>query len=291
MKTLHKQIILGFSVILLGAFFWYFLHYVFYVGHLTAGCWVAGGILFLLWVIALNLAMLLIDDNKILYGSFLVALGTFIMFFNNEPFYYLAGLIVLFVVFVSAVNAIKREEEVQVKLNFWRIWQRGLPRLLTVLFILVALVYYFSPHPAQIAKRKIEIPRATFNTIIKPFESLIAERLPEGINDLDAEATQILTAKEIKELKDKYGIEIKNGDTLKDFIYQLVNYQLNSAPDPYKKFIPIGLAIALFLSLKIVSLIYVPLAILFSWLIMKILLALKFANIKTETKEVETVKL
>jgi len=291
MSTIQKQIILGFSVILLGAFFWYFLRYVLYVGHLTAGCWISGGILFLLWGISLCLAMLLIDDNKILYGSFLITLGTFVLFFNNEPFYYLAGLVVLFVIFVSAANAIKREEEVQVKLSFWRIWQRGLPRLLTVLFIVVALVYYFSPHPAQIAKRKIEIPRATFNMIIKPFESLIIERLPEGINDLDAEATKILTQKEIKELKDKYGIEIKPGETLQDFIYKLVNYQLNSAPDPYKKFIPIGLAIALFLSLKLVSFIYVPLMILFSWLIMKILLASKFANVKTETKEVETVKL
>src|SRR4030066_188439 len=131
MSTLQKQIILGFAVILLGASFWYLLHYVFYVGKLTTGCWIAGGTLFL----------------------------------------------------------------------FWRIWQRGLPRLLTALFIVVALVYFFSPHPAEIAKREITIPRETFNSVIKPFEKLITERLPEGVNDLDIEASKILTPKEIKELK------------------------------------------------------------------------------------------
>jgi len=291
MSTLQKQIILGFAVILLGACFWYFLHYVFYVGNLTAGCWIAGGILFLLWGIGLCLAMLLIDDNKVLYGSFLITLGLFGLFFNNEPFYYLAGLIILFAAFYSASVMTKREEEIQVNLNFWRIWQRGLPRLLTALFIVVALVYFFSPHPAEIAKREIIIPREIFNSVIKPFEKLIIERLPEGVNDLDIEASKILTPKEIKELKDKYNIELKEGETLKDFIYKLANYQLNVAPDPYKKFIPIGLAIALFLSLKIVSLIFVPLTILLSWLIMKILLALKFTRIEKETKEVETVKL
>jgi len=291
MSTIQKQIILGFAVILLGACFWYFLHYVFYVGNLTIGCWMAGGFLFLLWGISLCLAMLLIDDNKLLCGSFLITLGLFGLFFNNEPFYYLAGLIILFAAFCSASAMIKREEEIQVNLNFWRIWQRGLPRFFTALFILVALVYYFSPHPAQIAKREIIIPREVFNSVIKPFEKLITERLPEGVNDLDIEANRVLTVKEMGELKDKYDIELKEGETLKDFIYKLANYQLNSAPDPYKRFIPIGLAIALFLSLKIVSFIYIPLTILFSWLIMKILLALKFAKIETETKEVETVKL
>src|SRR4030043_501613 len=81
MSTLQKQIILGFAVILLGAFFWYFLHYVFYVGNLTTGCWIAGGTLFLLWGIGLCLAMLLIDDNKVLYGSFLITLGLLGLFF------------------------------------------------------------------------------------------------------------------------------------------------------------------------------------------------------------------
>jgi hypothetical protein len=291
MSVIKKQIILGFAVILLGACFWYFLHYVFYVGNLTAGFWIAGGFLFLSWGISLCLAMLLIDDNKILYGSFLITLGLFGLFFNNEPFYYLAGLIILFATFCSASAMIKREEEIQVNLNFWRIWQRGLPRLLTALFIVVALVYFFSPHPAEIAKREITIPREIFNSFITPFENLIVERLPEGVNDLDAEAVNFLTPQQIQELKDKYNIEIKQDETMKDFIYKLVNYQLNAAPDPYKKFIPIGLAIALFLSLKIAGFIYLPFVILLSWLIMKILLALKFTRIERETKEVETVKL
>lgn len=291
MSVIQKQIILGFAVILLGACFWYFLHYVFYIGNLTTGCWIVGVILFLLWGISLCLAVLLIDNNKFLYGSFMITLGLFGFFFNNEPFYYLVGLVILLVAFLSAVSAIKREEEIQVHLNFWKIWHRGFPRLLTGLFIVVALVYFFSPHPIEIGKREIIIPRETFNSLITPFERLIAERLPEGVNDLDAEAVEFLTPQQIKELEDKYDIEIKQGETLKDFIYKLTVYQINVAPDPYKKFIPIGLAITLFLFLKIVSFIYIPFVILFSWLIMKILLVSKFAKIKIETKEVETVKL
>jgi len=112
MQKLYKEIILGFAAVLLGVFCWYFLRYVFYIGNLTTGCWIAGGILFLLWGISLCLAMLLIRTKAILYGSFILTLIFFGIFFNSEPFYYLIGLIILFIGFFVGVNRIRREEEV-----------------------------------------------------------------------------------------------------------------------------------------------------------------------------------
>ncbi|MFZ5559542.1 MAG: hypothetical protein ACOZAL_01980 [Patescibacteria group bacterium] len=291
MKKLNKEIILGTVVALFGGFFWYFLKYVFYVGNLTTGCWIAGGILFLLFGIALCLAMLLIDNKKILFSSFVITLILFGLFFNNEPFYYLIGLIILLISFWIAVKKVRLEERVQVNLNFWRIWKRGLPIFITALCLLISLAYYFSPEPARFLEKEIRIPRNTFNLVIEPLEGLIIERLPEGIASLGVEATKVLTSQQIKELRDKYGIEIKNGETLKDLIYKLVVFQINNLTGPYKKFIPFGLAIGLFIILKIISLVYVAIVIILSWLVLKLLMAIKFIRIAKIQKEVESVSL
>lgn len=291
MSKTHKEVILGVTTIILSVFFWWCLKVIFYRENLSFKFWILAFTVFVLWGIALSLAMLLIRDKRILYGSFVVMAGAFGMFFNNEPFYYLIGLILLFCAFVIGAAKIKREEEVQVRLNFWRIWKRGLPIFVTALAILIAMVYYFSPALDKLNKREIIIPRNTFDMIIAPFESLIKARLPEEAPDLNVKAIEFLKPQEIKDLNDKYGIIVSQDETIRDLLYQLTEYQINSADAPYEKFIPIGLAIALFLALKLVGVFYVPIVILFTWLFLRLLILLKFASFGKETKEVETVRL
>jgi len=291
MSKLSKEIILGTAAVLLGALSWWFLKYVFYFGNLTLSSWILGGIIFVFWGIALCLAMLLIKDKRILYGSFVLTLIVFGMFFNNEPFYYLLAMVLVFWAFAIAASKIQREEMVQMKLNFWRIWKRGLPIFVTAMALLIALVYYFSPELAKIEKKEIVVPRKTFDMVVAPLESLIIARLPEGTSSLNIEAKQILKPQEITELKEKYNIEVKEGETIKDLLYQLMQYQINSSSGPYEKFIPIGLAIGLFLALKLVGFFYIALIILFSWLSLRLLVVLKFANIEKEMREMESVKL
>lgn len=291
MPKKYKEIILGAAVVILAAVSWWFLKYVFYVGNLTTLCWTGGGIILIFWGVALCLAMLLIRDKKILYGSFFVVLVSFGAFFNNEPFYYLIALALLFWVFTIATSRIQKEEMVQMKLNFWRIWKRGLPIFITFLSVLIALAYYFSPELAKIEKKEIIVPKKTFEMVIRPLETLIIERLPEGVSSIDTEAKQILKPQEVAELKEKYDIEVKEGETIKDLIYQLMQYQINASSGPYEKFIPIGLAVGLFLALKLFGFFYIAVIIFFSWLVLRILVMFKFASIGKEMREMETVKL
>lgn len=291
MSKLKKEIILGFAVLLLGVFSWYFLRYIFYVGNLTTACWVSGIVLFIAWGVALALAMLLIDTKKILYGSFIITLIAFGMFFNNEPLYYFIGMIILLIAFWIGTVKIKKEEKVQVSLNFWRVWRRGLPIIITALILLISLVYYFSPSLERAKQAELTIPRKTFDIVVEPLEGLIIERLEGEIASLDVEASKVLSPEEIQELEQKYDIKIEQGNTIKDFIYKLVNFQINNAAGPYKKFIPIGLAIALFLGLRIIGVFYIMLVISFSYLALQILILSRFVKQEIETKEVETVKL
>ena len=290
MSKLQKELILGVAVVLLGIFSWWFLKYVFYIGNLTLGCWISGVILFIVWGIALCLAMLLINNKAILYGSFAITLASFYIFFNNHPIYYLIVLILLFLGFLSASRKVRKEEKTQASLDFWRIWKRGLPILITGLILVISLVYYFSPNLMEMRQFEFGVSRGSFDLIIKPLGNLISERLPEGM-DLDANANDFLSFQEKQDLKNKYGIIVEVNDTGKDVLYKLVNYQLNNVTGPYRKFIPFGLAVGFFIVLKIVSIFYVALIILFSWLVLKLLIVTKFINIGIEKKEVETIKL
>jgi len=291
MQKIHKEIILGAAVVLSGVFCWWFIRYVFYVGGLTAGCWIWGGILFILFGIVLCLAMLLIKNKVILFGSMGLTSALFFIFFHDEPFWYLIVLILLFLAFVAATRKIKKEEEAQVSLNFWRIWKRGLPLFITALILVIAITYYFSPEPKKFQQKEIYISRSEFDLVLKPLEGLISERLPEEIVNLDAEAVRSLSTEQIKDLENQYNVEIKKGDTVKDVLYKLVNFQLNSVSGPYKKFIPFGLALGLFITLKIASILYVAIVIMLSWLVLRILIVVKFIKFEKVQKKVETVKL
>jgi len=166
-----------------------------------------------------------------------------------------------------------------------------LPILVTALILVISLVYYFSPGLEVLAQKDIRIPRNIFDGVIGGLAPLIEKKLPENMKSLDVEADRILTPGEIEELEIKYDIILSNNTTTKDLLYELVNYQINGARGPYKNFIPIGFAIALFLALRIVSVFYISLVIVLSWAFLRILILLNFAKIEIETKEIETVKL
>ena len=291
MDKFKKEIILGFIALILGVSSWWFLKYVFYVGNLTSACWILGIVLLIFWGIALCLAMLLIDDRRVLYISFVLTLISFGMFFNNEPFYYLGGLLILFLAFWLASFKVRQEERVEVTLNFWRIWKRGLPIFVTALILVIALIYYFSPSLTELRKKEIVIPRPVFDFVIETIAPLIEKRLPEGIESLDVEVNTILDPKQIEELERQYEIKISQGETAKDFLYKLVQFQINRSGAPYQKYIPIGLAVALFLILRALAMIYIALVILLSWIFLRLLVLLRFVKVEIETKEVETIKL
>lgn len=290
MPRLHKEIILGAAIILLAVFCWYFLKYAFYVGNLSLGCWIIGIILFLLWNIVLCLATLLIKNKLILFSSFVVSLILFFIFFHNEFLYCFIALIILLLCFWFASNRIKKEEEVQVSLNFWRIWKRGLPIFITALCLLISVAYYFSPGTLEIKEAKIKIPRESFNSTIKPLENFIEKRFPQGVS-LDSPANKLITPEQRNDLEKQFGIKITTNDKIRDVLYKIVDYQLNTATTPYRKFVPLGLAIILFITLRIAAIIYIPFLILFSYLVLKLLIAIKFIRIEIEKKEVESVKL
>ncbi|MBU3922645.1 hypothetical protein KJ684_00195 [Patescibacteria group bacterium] len=290
MTKLKKELILGSILFILSIFSWWFIKSIFYFGNLTLACWISGIILLIFWGVSLCLSMLLIKDKRILFGSFFISLVSFVFFFNNEPFYYLIVLILLFFSFINASRKIKKQEQIQIKLNYWKIYKSGFSFLITFLIIVISLIYYFSPSLMQIKEFEFSLSRDIFNKVISPLENLIAERLPDGVN-LDFNANEFLKEDEILDLKERYGIVVEKTDTGKDVLYNLINFQLNNFSGPYRKFIPFGLAIGLFIFLKITSIIYVITVVSFSSLLTYFLINIKFISKENIKKEVSTIKL
>ncbi|MBD3282399.1 MAG: hypothetical protein GF387_02205 [Candidatus Portnoybacteria bacterium] len=288
MEKEKKEIILGSALILLGIFCWYFIKYVFYVSNLSTACWISGIILFILWGVSLLLAMLLIENEKILYGSIIITLLATYIFFSKEPYYYLLTHIIFLLIFWRATKKIKKDKEIRTELQLKRTWKRGLPSVVTGIILIITMVYYFSPALTEVKQRNIDFPRQTFETAITPLEGLIEKRLPGDIS-LDDNADELLTQEQKEDLEKSYGVIVEKNDTGKDVLYKLINFQLNNATGPYRKFIPFGLAIGLFIGLKIVSIIYIILTLLIASIITKMLIKTKFINKQKIKKTAEIV--
>ena len=286
-----KQIILGVFILVFGLLSWFLLHRFLYFD---------GGIIlliltiigFLFWGISIGLGSLLINKKVILYSAFALSLLSFFIFFREqiEAFYYFIALVLTFISLIIYEKRIKHEEKARITLHFWRIFKKGLPLVFTFVCILVSLAYYFSPDIMQDKTTKIKIPNGIFNIAIKPLEGLIGERLPKGV-DLDSDINKFFPPDQIRELERQFGIKIDKDDTGRDVLYKLADYQLNNITGPYKKFIPLGLAIGLFVTLRILSIFLIAFIVLFSYFAVRILISTGFAKIVTTTIEMEDIEI
>lgn len=291
MTKLHKEIILAIFIVLFGAITWFLLHrFLYFDGGITFLILTVLGFLF--WGISIGTGSLLINKKIILYSAFALSLLSFFIFFMEqaEALYYFIALVLTFISLIFYQKCVKHEEKARITLHFWRIFKKGLPLVFTFFCILVSLAYYFSPNIMRTEKTQIKIPNNIFNIAIKPLEGLIGERLPRGI-DLDSDINNFLPPDQKKELERQFGIKINTGDTGRDVLYQLVDYQLNNITGPYRKFIPLGLAIGLFFALRIIAIVLILFIVLFSYFAIRILISIGFAKIVTKTIEIEDIEI
>ncbi len=297
MTKSHKEIVLAIFIVLFSVLTWFFLYRVLYFnGSVILLILTFFGFLF--FGISIGLGSLLINKKIILYLAFVLSLLLFLVFFRGvgavpgqfrEAFYYFVVLVLTFIALIIYQKRVRYEEHARIKLNFWRIFKRGLSLVFTLLCILIALAYYFSPLLGEV-KVKFEIPRNLFDIILKPIEGLIQEKLPQGIN-LDNKASEILPLDQKKDIEKQFRIEIEKDDTGKDMLYKIVNAQISNLGGPYQKYIPIALVIGLFFVLRILSILLIAFVVLFSCFLIKILISLHFAKITIKPVETENIEL
>ncbi len=231
-----------------------------------SGNWLWPSIGFFVLLIFLSLTWLMAKSKAILLVALVLILASFFTAFSfSFQLEYLAALSVALLFFLFGSHRAIDEKEVRIKIQAWKILQRGMPCVMTGLCLVAATVYYFSPLSA-IGQEKIEIPRPIFETVYQVIIDPISQAFGEG----------------------EMGLVDK--EEIRETLFQTINGEINKRSEPYKGFFPIGLSVGIFFALKVISIPFMWLVILFSWLIFRILVALGAIKIQEQAVLKEVIE-
>lgn len=248
----QKLIILGVKIVVLGLLSWFFLYQLFY-SEISITFMILTGVVLIFWGVAICMGILVMD-KKILYPAFILSLLSFFIFFKITLYYFLI-MVLIFIAYLIFRSRVIYDKKTRLKMHFWRIFaKKGLAWVFTMICLLIAFAYYFSPCLGKISSGvEFEIP---------------------------------------KNLVDKaLGLIGGLGKEAQDFAYEFINSQFKSSAEPLKQYVPIALAVGLFLSLRVLVIFLVPVIVLLSSLSMKLSIALGFTKIIIKKTKVEDIEL
>ncbi len=257
----QKQIILGLKMVVFGFLSWFFLHQLFY-SEISIAFIVLTVLGLIFWAIAVCAGVVVLD-KRFLYPAFILSLLSFFIFFHGSEIgpgdfriamYYFLIMILIFITFLIFRTRVLYDKKTRLKLHFWRIFtKKGLSWVFTMLCLLIVFAYYFSPSLGNLSPSiRFDIPRSFVDAILKPFGAL--------------------------------------GPEVSDFAYEFINSQI-SGSGALGGYLPIALAVGLFLSLRVIVIVLVPVVILLSSLSMKLAISLGFIKLTVKKAETEDVEL
>lgn len=302
------QLIFGLLSFILSFFVW---HYTANSIDITASpdlIWIAVPVI--LFIALLLLAAVLFSTRVacLISASFLAG---FILFAGGR-WEYLLGAFTSFLLAASLIIRVKRQMDNQINFGFYQLSRHGAPQILTAIALLFALVGYFYPFNFS----DIQIPAGIFNSITPFIESMVGSIMPNyqkgmtvdqfvsagapdalgGIKDENQKkAVSAALDREIKNQRDnlsaQIGVKFTGRETLPDIARLATNTYLSRYLVRYKNIAPIAIAVFIFLTIKSFGFIINRLAVLFAWLLARILLALNIIRKQkiTVDKEILTV--
>lgn len=227
------------------------------------GVWIKPIIGFIILVVLFSLAALLIESKKIIIPTFLVSTFSFFLIFSFNGFVLLALAIFLGMLFLGRVR-IRDELKVRLKIRIGKALQKGVPLILTSLVLVIAVSYCFTP---SARKFEIKIPQK----FLEPFQELLIKQfVAPGLSEK---------------------VDLLKNQKISEAVNEIINTKIEEFTKPYKQFIPLALAISLFLFLRIVAIPVGWLITLFVWIIFKLLVAFGVIRIEKVPKEAEIIKM
>ncbi len=262
LSKIQKQIILGIKIIAFGFLTWLFLYQVFY-SEFNLVFFILAIISLIFWTITFCTGVLTLD-KKFLYPAFILSLLSFFIFFQGpsvgpfefrEALYYFLILVLVFIAFIIFRARVLGDKKTRLKLHFWKILRKkGLGLIFTLLCLLIAFTYYFSPSlGAFSSETDFQIPESAMNKILKPLGFL--------------------------------------GPEVKGFAREFISLRISSNQEPIKAYVPIALAVGLFLSLKVATIILVPITILLTVGSIKLAKGLGLVKIGIQKVDAEMLEL
>jgi len=296
----------------------------FLAGYFLKDFLIQGGLNSLLFCFAAGAGFLIIFILEVLFLKtfwltnlivFVQTLGFLSLFYDKISQNFLLGALVGFLIFLWGIYSGRTEIQDMVKIRFWRVSERALPKAITGLALLISVISvgFFS-----FTSDNFFISQATFEKIVLPFNKLsIIQSFAPGfdlslpisemiknmaisqiqndsqLKNLPAAAQNQVIDQTVKDLQtkisDSIGVPFNPQATASQTLYQMMIGKISELPENIKSFIPLAVAILIFLS--IVSLSW-PIRMLISvpaYLIYEICLALGFSSIITEGRSGEII--
>lgn len=227
-------------------------------------------LIFLILGVIIGLLYLIENEAIFLYGGALAIILPFLFFLKlgiGALFTFLA----LFFLMLSA-RQVNFEKSLRLKFAPVDILRRGLAPAITGFAVLSSLLFYGTPL-AQTLGMSIIVPRPLFEAVAQPAINFALQmNLPAGMD--------------IKSLPP----EFKDQETeILDKIYVSLNDQIDAAGRSFKKWIPLGAAVSLFFTFKVVGTILSWLMMFFAWLIFKVFLWIGVVKMNKVAAEKEVI--
>jgi hypothetical protein len=230
---------------------------------LEVGIWLKPLIMFAILTSAIGLSFLLIKDYVLkILTSVLAGLPFFFVFGFNQ--FYLGAFVLMILLFMYGMKNIQAEAGERTKINIRIIMQRGLPRIVTAMLVMISFAFFFSPNIQASAKNK-QLPPSFKQVIERTVDSFLGGQ----VENLSPQEKEQVKSQTVSQVLDQFTVFL----------------------GPYVQYLPPILAFGLFLILQGLSFIFVWLAVLISTLLFATLKKTGFFKISAVSVEAEKIEL
>ena len=233
-------------------------------------------------LIASSILLLFAERSRLLFLPYLVGMAPLFYFFGSSPVIIAAYALLLAGVFLS-YNRVRLELKSRITFHIPILLRQGLPTLLTAISLACALGYYVQTTraPERITMQDI-FPKSMFTSIFQNTAPLLSSTLFPGFEQNDTidgyiekqfrangadlqklsseERSRVLKEARIQLFSKTVGSigfpELTGEEKLADIFYDIIALRSETFLYHYKRFVPLALAMGLFLFLRTVALPY-----------------------------------
>ncbi|MEK7487973.1 MAG: hypothetical protein AAB598_01475 [Patescibacteria group bacterium] len=268
--------------------------------------WIAGAMLIFLVLYILSVFLLASRETTAIAGAYCAG---FLLMMGGGYHYALAAAL-SFLLFFYAASLMRGQITNRLKPSFYPLIFYGTPAAVTSFAVLFAFVGYFYPFHFD----SFTLPPALFRYTASAVEPLIASQVPgyktgmtmdeflsaSMVNSLPAEQAgavatnkklQAALAEEVEKQRDAFGeqfsVVLQGNERFQDFLALVADSYISRYLTSYQAFIPIIVALSVFLAVKSVGFLFSRVAVLCAWVCMRILLAIGVVERKKEETEKE----
>ncbi len=226
------------------------------------------GIIYLILLVFISLFFFLIDNRYFIYSTLSLSAFSFLIFFPFSNVYFLTGFLVLLLLGIG-YECSRYEKKQRIKLSLGKTCSKGLPFVILAMSLLLSVIYYFNPL-LMIDQQELEIPPRTFRPLAIFLNKMFLDILPADLSQ-----TELINL--------EYG-------AIENQLAANVNQNLKEFIVPHSQEISVGLAVALFLALRVVGIILAIIAVILARIIFYILFICKATKINSQMKSIEVIR-